>query len=99
MIRPYKQGDKHFKVKRTKDGRFAVYDSSIKFGEKNNIAAVFDANEEQDAIDAAENLNLQNDEINKDTVNFFGRLKKETRNESLMQYMDDLIVEQLKRFV
>jgi hypothetical protein len=98
MIRPYKQGDKHFKVKRTKDGRLAVYDSSIKFGNKNNIVAVFDADEEQDAIEAAENLNNQNDELNKDNIKFFANLKKEMRGESLMQYMDDLIIEQLKRF-
>lgn len=93
------QGDKHFKVKRTKDGRFAVYDSSIKSGEKDKIVAVFDANDEQDAFDAADNLNKQNDETNKSTINFFANLNKELHGESLVQYMDDLIVEQLKRIV
>lgn len=95
MIRPYMQGDKHFKVKRTKDGRFEVYDSSKKFSNKRRIAAIFDAGEEQDAIEAAENLNKQNDDINIDTRSFFADLRKETRRESLLQYMDNLIVENL----
>lgn len=99
MIRPYMQGDKHFKVKRTKDGRFEVYDDSKKFGEKNYVVAIFDAEESQDALEAADNLNKQNDELNMDNRKFFTNLRKELRGESLMQYMDDLIVEQLKRIV
>lgn len=95
MIRPYKQGDKHFKVKPTKDGRFVVYDSSKMYGDKGYIAATFDADEEQDAIEAAENLNKQNDEINKSTLSFFADLRKELRGESLVEYMDNLIVEKL----
>jgi len=95
MIRPYKQGDKYFKVKPTKGGRFAVYDSSKTYGDKGYIAAIFDADEEQDAIEAAENLNKQNDEINKGTLSFFADLSKELRGESLVQHMDNLIVEKM----
>lgn len=99
MIRPYQQGDKHYKVKRTKDGRFEVYDSAKNFGDEGYIAAIFDANEEQDAFEAAENLNMQNDETNASTLKFFANLSKELHSnlkESCMQYMDALIEENLR---
>lgn len=99
MIRPYQQGDKHYKVKRTKDGRFEVYDSTKNFGDEGYIAAIFDANEEQDAFEAAENLNMQNDETNASTLKFFANLNKEVHSnlkESCMQYMDALIEENLR---
>ena len=99
MIKPYQRGDKNFKVKRTKDGRFEVYDSTKNFGDEGYIAAIFDANEEQDAFEAAENLNKQNDENFTSTLKTLANLSKELRSnlkESCTQYMDSLIEENLR---
>ena len=94
-IKPYRLGDKNYKVKRTKDGRFAVYDST----ENDYIVATFDADEESEAHESAENRNKENDENFMQHLKYIAALKKQVHSftpESFFQYMDDLIVENLK---
>lgn len=90
MNKPYQVGDKVYKVRRTKDGHLQVYDAQkLQAGIKNCIAATFEPGEEQDAQEAADNLNKQNDETSIDTRSFFARLSDEARanvRESFAQF-------------
>ena len=83
-----------YKVKRTKDGRFAIIDSYF----SNKIVALFDADSEMDAMFGADERNKQFNKEQKEGIEMLGNLKKELwpNNESLAQYMDNLIVENLR---
>jgi len=97
-IEPYRLGDKNYKVKRTYDGRFAVYDST----KKDYIVATFDADEESEAYESAENRNKENDANFVQHLKYIADLKKQAHSftpESFFRYMDGLIVENMKTFM
>ena len=81
-------------VVRTKSGRFAVKDQLGNQG----IVATFDADDEMDAIFNADARNIDFNQEQREVLSKMEELKKEIRpkKESLDQYMDDLIVENLR---
>jgi hypothetical protein len=81
-------------VVRTKDGRFAVKD---KLGNQ-GIVATFDADSEMDAIFNADARNIDFNQEQREVLGKMEELKKELqpKKESLDQYMDGLIVENLR---
>ena len=81
-------------VVRTKGGRFAVKD---KLGNQ-GIVATFDADNEMDAIFNADARNIDFNQEQREVLSKMEELKKEIqpKKESLDQYMDDLIVENLR---
>ena len=81
-------------VVRTKDGRFAVKDKLGSLG----IVATFDADSEMDAIFNADARNIDFNQEQREVLGKMEELKKELqpKKESLDQYMDGLIVENLR---
>ena len=81
-------------VVRTKSGRFAVKDQLGNQG----IVATFDADSEMDAIFNADARNIDFNQEQREVLGKMEELKKELqpKKESLDQYMDDLIVENLR---
>lgn len=81
-------------VVRTKSGRFAVKDQLGNQG----IVATFDVDDEMDAIFNADARNIDFNQEQREVLSKMEELKKEIRpkKESLDQYMDDLIVENLR---
>ena len=81
-------------VVRTKSGRFAVKDQLGNQG----IVATFDADDEMDAIFNADARNIDFNQEQREVLSKMEELKKEIqpKKESLDQYMDDLIVENLR---
>jgi hypothetical protein len=78
-----------FKVKITKDGRYAVHDTSYS---PSKIVGVYDRDEEDIANAAAENLNKQRKQDRLSNASFAGSLKKL----SMEQFMDACIKETIQ---
>lgn len=79
-----------FKVKITKDGRYAVLDTSYSPAK---IVGVYDRDERDVADEAVYNLNKERRGSHSSNSSFFGNLKKEL---SMEQFMDACIKETMQ---